>query len=214
MVDAGRPSDASVVPYMAAARSSLVTGARGRAATGVNDTADSSRRCVKNSRGHRLTYLAALSLGVPFALLAAMCLMLKQSSAAELSRVGLVVRSGNGLVETRCVAFTESEITGYQVLMSSGLSVVANGGFVCAIGDTGCPADECATCQPPNYWSYWHLVDGTWIYSSVGSTGYMVHDGDVEGWSWGPAVSPTVKTFDLICGPKVYLYLPVTMSNR
>lgn len=121
-------------------------------------------------------------------------------------RVGLVVRFGDGSFVTRCVEFNEQGISGYDVLMRSGLDVVAayfsgEGAAICAIKGTGCPVEECLTCDVPNYWSYWHLVDGDWAYSQAGSNGYTVHSGDVEGWSWGAAELPPVVPFDQICAP-------------
>jgi hypothetical protein len=122
------------------------------------------------------------------------------------NRVGLVVRFGDGSSITRCVEFSEPQISGYDVLMRSGLSVVAayfsgEGTAICAIEDIGCPVESCLTCATPNYWSYWHLVNGAWIYSQVGASGYNVHNGDVEGWSWGAGNPPPVVPFDQICIP-------------
>ncbi|HET7090026.1 MAG TPA: hypothetical protein VFL17_15425, partial [Anaerolineae bacterium] len=59
----------------------------------------------------------------------------------------------------------------------------------------------CSCAFPPDYWSYWHLRDGSWAYASVGASSYTVHDGDVEGWSWGAGEPPALFTFDQICAP-------------
>ncbi|HIP97484.1 MAG TPA: hypothetical protein EYH32_09765, partial [Anaerolineae bacterium] len=122
------------------------------------------------------------------------------------NRVGLVVRFSDNEVITRCVEFSEPQISGYDVLVRSGLNVVAQfdpgvGVAICAIEDVGCPVDACLTCAMPNYWSYWHLQDDAWVYSQVGAGGYMVGDGEVEGWSWGAGVPPPVFSFDQICAP-------------
>ena len=58
--------------------------------------------------------------------------------AQQSNRVGLVVRFGDGSLITRCVEFTESEISGYDLLTRSGLDIVAafdpgQGAAVCAI---------------------------------------------------------------------------------
>jgi hypothetical protein len=126
--------------------------------------------------------------------------------AQQSNRIGLVVRFGAGSLITRCVAFSESGISGYDLLMRSGLDIVAafdsgQGAAICSIEDTGCPVESCLTCDAPNYWSYWHLVDGAWVYSQVGSSGHTVGNGDVEGWSWGPGGPPPVIPFDQICAP-------------
>ncbi|RLC66222.1 MAG: hypothetical protein DRI48_05180, partial [Chloroflexi bacterium] len=47
------------------------------------------------------------------------------TQAQSPNRVGLVVRFGDGSLVTRCVEFSEPEISGYDVLTRSGLNVVA-----------------------------------------------------------------------------------------
>jgi len=137
-------------------------------------------------------------------------------SAQTSNRAGLVVRFSDGSVVTRCIEFGEPELTGYGVLTRSSLRVVAAGGAICAIEDTGCPLESCLSCAYPNYWSYWHLIGGNWSYSAVGADAYRVHDGDVEGWSWGLGEPPPVVAFDQICptlpttAPS--LYLPIVLS--
>jgi hypothetical protein len=122
------------------------------------------------------------------------------------NRVGLVVRFGDGSHVTRCVEFGESEISGYDVLARSGLSVVADfsmgGAAICKIESDGCPAGSCLTCQKPSYWSYWYKEGGGgWAYSGAGSSLRKASDGDVEGWSWTgtEAQSPPDISFDDIC---------------
>jgi hypothetical protein len=69
-----------------------------------------------------------------------------------------------------------------EVSQYSGLGVA-----ICSIDHEGCSPDDCF-CQchgsPCVYWSYWHLIGGTWSYSQGGSGSYYVRDGDVEGWAW------------------------------
>jgi len=122
------------------------------------------------------------------------------------NRAGLVVRFGDGSFITRCVEFSEPQISGYDVLIRSGLSVVVayysgEGAAICEIEHEGCPVEECLTCAYPNYWSYWHLADGAWAYSQAGAAGCTVHPGDVDGWSWGTGDPPPVIPFDQICAP-------------
>jgi hypothetical protein len=122
------------------------------------------------------------------------------------NRAGLVVRFGDGSLVTRCIEFSESEISGYDLLTRAGLDVVAAfdsgmGAAICAIEGTGCPAESCLTCATPKYWSYWHLADGSWTYSQGGSSIYKVRNGAVEGWAWGDGDPPPATAFDQICTP-------------
>ncbi len=126
--------------------------------------------------------------------------------AQTLHRVGLIVRFGNGSTITRCVEFSEPEISSYDVLDRSGLNIVASfdlgmGAAICAIEGTGCPVESCLTCDQPNYWSYWHLENGDWVYSNAGSSNHQARDGDLEGWSWGNGNPPPLIPFDQICAP-------------
>jgi hypothetical protein len=122
------------------------------------------------------------------------------------NRAGLVVRFGDGSLVTRCIEFSESEISGYDLLTRAGLNVVTAfdsgmGAAICAIEGTGCPVESCLTCATPDYWSYWHLADGSWVYSQGGSSIYKVRNGDVEGWAWGNGDPPPATAFDQICAP-------------
>jgi hypothetical protein len=155
-------------------------------------------------------------LSLPLTILALLLALGVGSSvrAQQPNQVGLVVRHSDGSVITRCVEFGESEISGYDVLTRSGLSVVASGyagmgQAICSIDGEGCPASDCfcecegSTCV---YWAYYHLAGGQWQYSNVGASGYMAHSGDVEGWAWGEGgmgsgAQPPVIPFDQICAP-------------
>jgi len=125
--------------------------------------------------------------------------------AQDPNRVALVIRADDSTIITRCVTFTEDEITGYQVLERSGLDFVAHydnvGAAICAIAGTGCPENDCFCDSPPNYWSYWHWVDGAWSYANTGATGTSVGDGAIDGWNWGPGDPPPDFPFDAICAP-------------
>lgn len=135
--------------------------------------------------------------------------------AQQTNRVGLIVDFGDQYI-TRCVEFSESEITGYDVLRRAGLDVVvmASGGMgvaVCDINNTsGCPASNCfCKCQgsPCVYWAYQHLVNGSWQYSQLGASSSKARNGDIEGWAWGEGAlnssgaQPPVIPFDQICAP-------------
>jgi hypothetical protein len=130
-----------------------------------------------------------------------------RAQAQPPNRVGLVVTHGDGSTTTRCISFSEPDISGYDVLQRSGLDVVVAqsggvGAAICAIEGEGCGATDCfCQCQgnPCIYWTYWHLNQGTWIYSSLGASSHRVRNGDVEGWRWGGGDPPPVIPFDQIC---------------
>jgi len=128
------------------------------------------------------------------------------AEAQGLNQVGLVVQFGDGSYTTRCIEFSEPQISGYDVLLRSGLNIEASvsgspGVLICGIEGTGCSASNCMCDFPPNYWSYWHLVDGEWLYSQLGASGYMVSPGEVEGWNWGEGQPPSVIPLEQICAP-------------
>ncbi|MEZ4516430.1 MAG: hypothetical protein R3C44_06195 [Chloroflexota bacterium] len=129
--------------------------------------------------------------------------------AADDNQAAVVISFGDGSVVSQCVSFSEAEITGYDLLQRSGLSVIvddqAAGAAVCRIDGTGCPADDCfCQCRGGGscvYWSYWHRVDDTWTYSGAGSSIYTIRDGDVDGWAWGPgSVTEAIPPPDIAFG--------------
>jgi hypothetical protein len=126
--------------------------------------------------------------------------------AQALHRVGVVVDTGSGTI-SRCVRFSESSLTGVEVLNRAGLAPVVRafsgqGGAVCALNGVGCPADStCLTCQAPNYWAYYRADAGAgaFTYSQTGAGNVAVDDGDVEGWRWGTGAPPGFRPLDQIC---------------
>jgi hypothetical protein len=124
------------------------------------------------------------------------------------NRAGLVIRFSDSQVVTQCVSFTEANINGKQLLEKSGsVPGVSSDGRVCSIDNQGCSTDDC-WCQCPfpdcRYWAYFHLTDGAWVYSNVGTASYEIANGAVEGWSWGQGdttsgVPPPHYTFEQIC---------------
>jgi energy-coupling factor transport system substrate-specific component len=110
-------------------------------------------------------------------------------------RAGLVVRFGDGSVQTACLDLgPDGQATGEELLQAAGLQPVleysALGGIVCQIGALGCgfPEQSC-WCQckgdPCVYWRYFHQVEGDWVYATVGASSHLVRAGQVEGWVWG-----------------------------
>jgi len=129
--------------------------------------------------------------------------------AQEANRAGLVVQFPDGRVETSCLAFSEDEISGIDLLDRSNLPAIVDyssglGAKVCKIGDTGCdyPGEDCwCRCQgtPCAYWNYWLLKDNQWIYSPLGAGSRRLGNGDVDGWAWGDVQQPPQISLDEIC---------------
>jgi hypothetical protein len=128
----------------------------------------------------------------------------------EPNRAALVVSFGEGESISQCVAFTEPEISGYDLLLQSGLELetaVSFAAMICSIEETGCPADDCfCQCRGADcvYWSYWYQEQDAWQYSQAGANIHSVRDGAVEGWVWGAgqankAPSPPDVTFADVC---------------
>ena len=128
------------------------------------------------------------------------------------NRAALVIRYSDNDVKTACVSFDEPQISGLDLLSKSGLDltigVQSGGALVCKIEEIGCSASDC-WCQCKGgedciYWSYWHKVADNWTYSQGGAAVYMLEDGAVDGWSWGPgavneAIPPPDISFDEVC---------------
>lgn len=160
------------------------------------------------NKRNKLVVLGFLALAVLGALSPAM-------RAEDANRAALVVRFDNETVAMECIAFSEPQITGYDLLTRSDQSIVAQfqgsrGAAICAIGGTGCPVDDCfCQCKSGDdcvYWSYFRKVAGSWQYSQQGAVAAIVTNGSVDGWSWGPgsltgAIAPPEVTFEEVCGP-------------
>lgn len=128
---------------------------------------------------------------------------------AAQNRAGIVVRYGDHHVERMCVAFDENTISGLELLERADVPFFAErsaiGAAICKIGEQGCGkgADDCF-CHYPTFWGYWTRAsdDEEWTFSDIGSADREVHDGDLDGWSWGrdgkPA--PSEDTFADVCG--------------
>ena len=121
----------------------------------------------------------------------------------QANRAGLVVQSGEGQVITACVRFAEDTLTGYDLLVHSGLQVNSLtdpglGTAVCGIENTGCPVDDCF-CAMPAYWSYWEPGPTGWAYAVTGSAQTEVVNGSLNGWSWGDGVVPAFYSFQDVC---------------
>lgn len=136
--------------------------------------------------------------------------------AASTNRAGLLVQFSDGSIQTRCVEFSESRISGYELLLRSGLDVVAaEGAAICSIEGTGCGADNCFCAFPPDYWNYW-LGGDEWQRAPVGAGSRNVTDGMLDGWVWGDgSTAPPDREFATICGTEAAQFLPfVVITER
>ena len=130
------------------------------------------------------------------------------------NRAGLVVRFGDGSVQSACIDLGPGgQATGEQLLQRAGLQPVmeysALGGIVCQIGVEGCgfPEQSC-WCQckgdPCVYWQYFQQVEGAWVYATIGASTRIVQAGQVDGWAWGAGdrsdgAQPPLLTLAEIC---------------
>ena len=142
----------------------------------------------------------------------------ESATSATENQAGLVIKLPDGSSLLRCVTFTGESTSGFDLLSASGLKLdtfmdPVKGPGVCSIENQGCPSSNCF-CDMPNYWSYWHLQDGVWVYSAVGAGTYEVKPGTVDGWGWGDTELPTSLTFDSICSPNAALFLPAVTSPQ
>jgi len=141
----------------------------------------------------------------------------EETQAEEITnQAGLVVTLPDGSSVLRCVAFSSESISGYDLLTTSGLQLdtsfdPAMGNAVCGIESQGCGSDNCF-CGMPDYWSYWHLENGEWVYSQAGANTFEVTAQTVDGWSWGDQ-PPVSVTFDQICTEDAQLFLPAVVKE-
>ncbi len=124
-------------------------------------------------------------------------------------QAGLVVIHGDGRTVTRCVSFSEPQISGASLLQRSGLAFTSatgpTGVTVCALNGEGCPASDCwCECRglPCAYWTYFQRTpDGAWSYGNIGAALRQLSDGDVDAWVWGDgSTMPPAMSFEAICG--------------
>ncbi len=118
-----------------------------------------------------------------------------RAQATTTNRAGVIVVFDNGNVMQSCVEFTESELSGVELLRRAGFELVTDSSYglgeaVCKINGQGCdfPGEHCfCECMgsPCNYWGYWNLEGSNWTYSGQGGSSHMVSNGDVDAWVWG-----------------------------
>ena len=133
------------------------------------------------------------------------------------NQAGVAVFFGDGTVITSCVSFSESSLTGLELLQRSGLSIETatnpnQGTAVCKIGDVGSPSADCFGSMP-NYWSYWQLGEDGWAYAVVGADQSQVVDGDVNAWSWGEGDAPVLISYQNICEAVPFVMPEATQTS-
>ena len=113
--------------------------------------------------------------------------------ASGTHHVAVVVEHGNGTVLSRCVAFTEEQRTGEQIMQLSnieyGMSSYGGG-----LGNAVCQVDGEPASYPPNCLmstsSYWAMfvsrAGGRWSISNAGVSSQQFSDGDALGWHYVP----------------------------
>lgn len=119
------------------------------------------------------------------------------------NRAGLVIQFSDGSVFTRCVEFSGETISGYDLLAASGVALESSydpgqGAAVCRINQDGCSPDNCF-CAMPQYWRYFHMNTGAWVYSGQGSSNAAITNGGVDGWRFSSTGEPPVIPFEQIC---------------
>ncbi|HVE75791.1 MAG TPA: hypothetical protein VND22_03370 [Actinomycetota bacterium] len=105
--------------------------------------------------------------------------------------VGVVVRLDENREISRCVELRGDRISGLDALKAAGFKVITQeqggslGTAVCRIEDIG--TDTCD--YNAGFWGYFHAnPDGSWKESPAGSELYFLRRGDVDAWSWKPAL--------------------------
>jgi len=130
---------------------------------------------------------------------------------AAASEAAVVVRHGDGSMTYALVIFPEAEISSFELLDRSTLSLttVAFGGLgdaVCALDGEGCPVGDCRQrlCQTGDpdspFWQFFRQGEsGAWVFQPLGASAARVRDGDVDVWSWtgGDAGVPSLDIADV-----------------
>lgn len=111
----------------------------------------------------------------------------------------------------KCVEFAADAINGLTLLELAGV----NSGQPPQIYDWGAGAfsicqvdrepgkipDRCFGPTTGSNWSDWSVTSSGWVARSSGTTGYRIHDGDVEAWTFssGFGAPPASITFSQVC---------------
>jgi hypothetical protein len=146
---------------------------------------------TRHPSGQLITWMAVALLCL--AALTGLPLVAAATPSPHVNAAGLVIKHGDGTLLYYYVQFSERDITGTQLLERAGVSIDTEpyagiGLAMCRIDGEGCPSTNCfckSFANPAVYWRY-HKLDnnGSWQFLQSGPDQRMVHDGDVDGWSW------------------------------
>ena len=137
----------------------------------------------------------------------AAAVVLGHPAHAAVHRAGLLIEHSGGRLVTRCVTFMEEQISGFQLIQRSGISYQAQS--YGSMGEAICQLDGEPTPVPANclgtgpYWQYLHRAGTRWVPSQLGASGWMLHEGDMDGWHYtdGAGQSLPGLTLDQVCAP-------------
>ena len=132
------------------------------------------------------------------------------ASAAGAKHAVLVVETGSQKLKL-CVGLDAPSVTGIHLIelahSQDGLQYrLGFGGLaVCQLAGIGPTGGDCFA-EYPSYWGFW-LGDGSggWTWSGSGAGSVQIHDGDLEGWTWGTGDTgtthprPPATTFASVC---------------
>jgi len=137
------------------------------------------------------------------------------SAHAQIHRAGLIVQHGSSWpgrhLVVRCIEFAQEAISGLSLLEIAGV----NSGQPPQLYDWGggadtiCQIDREPTVIPahcfgpttgPN-WSDWTRTPAGWAARPTGATGYTLHDGEMEAWTYttGFGAPPPAISFTAAC---------------
>ncbi|MEA2510210.1 MAG: hypothetical protein QOG21_2292 [Actinomycetota bacterium] len=130
--------------------------------------------------------------------------------AAEAPHAALVVDTAKKVLRY-CVMLDQPSVSGLRLIELAhdqyGLSYRSDGAAVCMLAGTGTTDGDCFG-DYPDFWGYWRgNGSGGWTWAASGAATTSVHDGQVEGWSWGTGDSgashprPPNTTFSSVCQP-------------
>ncbi len=111
----------------------------------------------------------------------------------------------------KCVEFAADAINGLTLLELAGVNSGqppqvydwgAGAVSICQVDrEPGQVPDRCfGPTSSPN-WSDWSATSSGWVARSTGTSGYRIHDGDMEGWTYtsGFGAPPASITFSQVC---------------
>jgi hypothetical protein len=142
--------------------------------------------------------------------------VLWQASAhAQTHRAALVIQHGSNWSGVRlllkCVEFAADAINGLTLLELAGVNTGqppqvydwgAGAYAVCRVdGEPRQVPDRCFGPTSGSNWSDWSVTSSGWVARSSGTSGYRIHDGAIEGWTYtsGFGAPPASITFSQVC---------------